>query len=276
LDSDIVAQKFKQITLEINSQSHQTLSPEDVALGFLKVANESMTRPIRNATEARGFVPDKHNLVSFGGAGGQHACAIASNLGIKRILIHKYSSILSAYGIALADLQSEASMPYSGNFEKRALPNIHQKIEQLKTKVKDSLFSQGVAESSMAFETTLSMRYKGSDTNISIWKPDDDDYGAAFIATHFREFAFSLNRDVVVDAIKVRGIGSSGTGPKKSSPFRELGEVRESCTRLPTSAKQEVYLQGSWESVPVQLLQNVGKGSIIEVRSLISFKPSFD
>jgi 5-oxoprolinase (ATP-hydrolysing) len=43
------------------------------------------------------------SLASFGGAGGQHACEIASLLGIKTILIHRYSSILSAYGLALAD-----------------------------------------------------------------------------------------------------------------------------------------------------------------------------
>ena len=81
-----------------------------------------MCRPIRALTEARGHAMSKHmydyfilvslktdemmiyyRLASFGGAGGQHACEIASLLGIKTILIHRYSSILSAYGLALAD-----------------------------------------------------------------------------------------------------------------------------------------------------------------------------
>ena len=89
---------------------------------FIKVANETMCRPIRALTEARGHATSKHmyavcfgfslsvklipfffRLASFGGAGGQHACEIASLLGIKTILIHRYSSILSAYGLALAD-----------------------------------------------------------------------------------------------------------------------------------------------------------------------------
>ena len=88
---------------------------------FIKVANETMCRPIRALTEARGYATSKHtcvfllhssfvvltrktcSLASFGGAGGQHACEIASLLGIKTILIHRYSSILSAYGLALAD-----------------------------------------------------------------------------------------------------------------------------------------------------------------------------
>jgi 5-oxoprolinase (ATP-hydrolysing) len=70
---------------------------------FVKVANETMCRPIRGLTEAKGYSTSKHTLATFGGAGGQHACEIARLLGINKILIHRYSSILSAYGLALAD-----------------------------------------------------------------------------------------------------------------------------------------------------------------------------
>ncbi|CAG8950620.1 hypothetical protein HYFRA_00002829 [Hymenoscyphus fraxineus] len=269
LDEQIVQEKFQEITKEINSQSNQNLTPEDVALGFLKVANESMSRPIRNATEARGFVPDRHNLVSFGGAGGQHATAIASNLGIKRVLIHKYSSILSAYGISLAQLQSEASAPYASVFNKNVLPDIRKKITALQSQVRESLLTQGVNESSIAFEISLSMRYKGSDTNIDIRKPLDDEYGESFIATHFREFAFSLSRDVIVDAVKVRGIGSSDTRPEFSSPLRELEIVRTSGTRISAASQQRVYIEGSWCSVPIHKLEDLPSHSIIEGPALI-------
>ena len=63
-----------------------------------------MARPIRTLTQARGYNPKNHILSVFGGAGGQHACAIASDLGIKQILIHKYCGILSAYGLGIADV----------------------------------------------------------------------------------------------------------------------------------------------------------------------------
>ena len=53
------------------------------------------------------------SLASFGGAGGQHACEIAQLLGIKTILIHSYSSILSAYGLALADRCAYSSTDYA-------------------------------------------------------------------------------------------------------------------------------------------------------------------
>ncbi|CZR65608.1 probable oxoprolinase [Phialocephala subalpina] len=269
LDDKIVAKKFQQLTKEINSQSNQNLSPEDVALGFLKVANESMSRPIRNATEARGFVPDKHNLISFGGAGGQHACSIARNLGIKRVLIHKYSSILSAYGISLAQIESEASTPYAGNFSTDALPDIQAKIDNLTAQVRESLLSQGVEPTSIKFAPTLSMRYKGSDTNISIKQPSDDDYGKAFIQTHHREFAFSLSRDIVVDAITVRGIGGSDVGSELSSPFEELKKLQDTATFAQSSSNQRVYIDGSWQDVPVYKLEDLAKGSMIKGPALI-------
>lgn len=71
LDTEIVAKKFAEFTAQINAESEVQFTPEQVAHGFIKVANESMCRPIRNATEARGFATYDHNLVSFGGAGGR-------------------------------------------------------------------------------------------------------------------------------------------------------------------------------------------------------------
>mmetsp|Transcript_99995 Transcript_99995/g.137618 ORF Transcript_99995/g.137618 Transcript_99995/m.137618 type:complete len:90 (-) Transcript_99995:1343-1612(-) len=83
----------------------------EVALGFIRVANETMSRPIRTLTQARGFNPKHHILNVFGGAGAQHACAIARDLGISKIFIHRYCGILSAYGLGLADVVKEAEEP---------------------------------------------------------------------------------------------------------------------------------------------------------------------
>ncbi len=70
--------------------------PRTSRLDSIEVANESMCRPIRALAEARGFEITSHNLAVFGGAGGQHACEIAGNLGIEKVVMHKYSSLLSA------------------------------------------------------------------------------------------------------------------------------------------------------------------------------------
>ncbi|KAI9162659.1 hydantoinase B/oxoprolinase [Paramyrothecium foliicola] len=203
LDTEIVKHKFQDLTAAFNAQTNQSLSPETVALGFLDIANETMSRPIRNATEARGFAPEKHNLVCFGGAGGQHACDIADKLGIKRILIHKWSSLLSANGIAQADLQYEALEPFGSRLNDKALAHISTRLDVLKAKVARELQLQSADEASITFDKSLVLRYFGTNTDITITKPEDDgDYSAAFEANHHREFGFFMKRDIVVEAIK--------------------------------------------------------------------------
>lgn len=81
LDYDITRKKFEEITRDIIEQTSQNLTLEEATLGFLDVANETMSRPMCNAVEVRGFAPSAHALASFGGTGGQHAYAIADKLG---------------------------------------------------------------------------------------------------------------------------------------------------------------------------------------------------
>jgi 5-oxoprolinase (ATP-hydrolysing) len=109
-----------------------------------------MTRPIRNLTEARGFETSSHHLACFGGAGGQHACNLARSLGIFRIIIHKYSSILSAYGLALADIVHEAQEPMAADFA-TSRDLVDQKLQGLVYRSTE-LLSQGFPEAQLRHE----------------------------------------------------------------------------------------------------------------------------
>ncbi|KAI7778944.1 hypothetical protein LA080_001461 [Diaporthe eres] len=269
LDSDIVAAKFRDITQDFNQQTSQQLTPEEVALGFLNVANETMSRPIRNITEARGFSPEAHNLVSFGGAGGQHACSIADKLGIKRILIHKWSSLLSAYGISHAELQHEILQPYSTKLASVAPGTIRDRLAELRLRVSAELLDQGASQSSLVFDESLVLRYFGTDTSITITRPADEDYAAAFTAHHLREFAFTLNRDIVIESIKVRGTGNLATPRRDIFPARELVSVKSSPLSARPSSSQRVYVEGRWRDVGVYRLESVPKGSMIEGPAMI-------
>ena len=82
-------EKFLALTKHINIQNGSDLSPAEVACGFIDVANSSMARPIRALTEQRGFRTSSHNLSCFGGAGGQHAAALAAQLGMHSVIVHK-------------------------------------------------------------------------------------------------------------------------------------------------------------------------------------------
>lgn len=269
LDSDIVSAKFKDITEDFNQQTSQQLTPEEVALGFLNVANETMSRPIRNITEARGFSPEAHNLVSFGGAGGQHACSIADKLGIKRILIHKWSSLLSAYGISHAELQHEILEPYSTKLGSVVPETIRDRLAELRARVSAELLDQGASQSSLAFDESLVLRYFGTDTSITISRPSDEDYAAAFTANHLREFAFTLNRDIIIESVKVRGTGNVGARHRDTLPTRELGSVKSAPLSTRPFSRQRVYIDGQWSDVGVYHLENIPKGSMIEGPAMV-------
>lgn len=271
LDTEVIIQKFSDITADFNNQTGQNLSTEDVALGFRNIANEAMSRPIRNATEARGFAPEDHNLVCFGGAGGQHACSIAEKLGIKRILIHRWSSLLSAHGISLATLQYESFEPFAEHLSTRAMQHVESRLAALSDRVARELKTQGADEGSLKFEELLVLRYFGTDTNITVSKPRDGDYARVFRETHLREFAFSMNRDIVIESIKVRGTGSAGSQVGKQLRWTDikLALNGEKSSKLEPNSRQAVYLDGSWENTDVFELGKIPERSVVAGPAMI-------
>ncbi|KAK8163902.1 oxoprolinase [Phyllosticta citrichinensis] len=271
LDAEIVKQNFQELTATINNSfdSEERMTPEEVAFGFLAMANETMSRPIRNITEARGFTISSHNLASFGGAGGQHACAIAQILDVPRIIIHRFSSILSAYGIGLADIVAETAAPSTCRYSKDNLKDILVQFEELKEKTTSDLVSQDVRQELVEHECFLNMRYEGSDTSLSIRQPENNDFQTSFAETHRREFAFELARPIVVDSIRVRGVGKSRDQDTQSaSIFQELKKLQ----RLPApeaQSTQSVFIQNGWIDVPVFELPLLDKGAFLFGPALI-------
>ncbi|SCN98004.1 related to 5-oxoprolinase [Fusarium fujikuroi] len=268
LDMEIVTRRFEHITQDFNRQTSQNLTPEEVASGFLNIANETMSRPIRNATEARGFAPESHDLVSFGGAGGQHACAIADKLGITRVIIHKLSSLLSAHGIAHAELQYEVFEPFAAELDAKAMEGVKTLLLTLKSKVTEELVSQKAAPESLVFDEALVLKYFGTDTNLSISKPADGDYAAAFTAMHLREFAFSMDRPIIIESVKVRGSGSTSAPSHETSASEELASSKRMVFSDYTT-RQKVYLDGSWQDTRVFRLCDAPEGSLINGPAII-------
>jgi len=111
LDGQATNGAFGRLQTRINehcaANGQASMSLDEIAFGFINVANEAMCRPIRALTQAKGYDTKQHVLACFGGAGSQHACAIARKLGMGKIFVHRYSSVLSAYGIAMADVVRE-------------------------------------------------------------------------------------------------------------------------------------------------------------------------
>ncbi|KAK2782477.1 hypothetical protein FQN52_000910 [Onygenales sp. PD_12] len=274
LDEGASARLFEEMTATINEEmpEGQKLTTDEVAYGFIKIANESMTRPIRSLTEAKGHDTSKHRLATFGGAGGQHAVAIAENLGIRQILVHRYSSVLSAYGMALADVVDESQVPESKVWSENenTKTELKQKMDSLKEGATQRLRDQGFQDKSIVFEEYLNMRYRGTESALMVINPNprlvpqistsgsDSDYGQAFVQQHEQEFGFTLpDRDIIVDDVRVRAIGKSFDDLGKTVD-QQLEEARpQDVGHGKASGTSLVYFEGGRRETPIYKLEDL-------------------
>ncbi|CAC9885667.1 unnamed protein product [Aureobasidium pullulans] len=286
LDPEASKKLFEELTTKINQEvKDKDMSADEVAYGFIKIANETMTRPIRSLTEARGHDTSKHRLATFGGAGGQHAVAIAEALGISQILIHRYSSVLSAYGMALADVVDERQEPDSKVWsdEGDVRKYFQSKMEELKKKSRATLKDQGFEEDHVHFEEYLNMRYRGTESALMVVRPSKEDadkkfngddwaFGKAFVEQHEQEFGFTLpDRDIIVDDVRARGIGKTFKGLEKTVD-QQLEEIKPKDVGKDEKiyGKSQVYFEGGRQETSIYKLEELVIGDRIRGPAIIA------
>ncbi|GAQ91252.1 oxoprolinase [Klebsormidium nitens] len=265
LEVDATRKAFKELAKEINAHrtaqgAGEPMSEEEVALGFLNVANEAMCRPIRQLTEMKGHDTSQHVLACFGGAGPQHACAIARALKMRTVLVHRYAGILSAYGMGLADVISEAQEPTKLTYSDASLSEIKERGARLEERVKSDLRRQGFGEKDIETDLLLNLRYEGTDTSIMVLPPKDgsQDYERAFVEQFKREYGFELRgRSVLVDDVRVHGTGR--TNILRQQEIAEAGGPPEA-----EPNKARCYFESGWHDTPVYMLNKLQGGHTFE------------
>ncbi|KAK0560324.1 hypothetical protein OC844_003828 [Tilletia horrida] len=275
LDEEVSRRLFEELRGQIVKETGKEMSVDEVAQGFIRIANETMCRPIRALTEAKGYSASKHILACFGGAGGQHACALARALGMSTVLVHKYSSILSAYGMALADRVFDKSTPASETWgAESGWARLERKFDELEKEVRAELEKQGFAGDRIKLEKMLNMRYDGTDTALMTLKPEDgNDFEAVFTKQYKQEFGFVLKgKPIIIDDVRVKGIGKSydSLGESVHAEHKRLlssssGGFKVAQTALDKAARRQVYFaeRGRVET-PIVRLKDVQVGEKIE------------
>lgn len=237
LDKEAACNAFAELTATINAsyseQGHAPLTVEEVALGFLRVADEVMVRPIREISVMRGFDIREHVLAVFGGAGAQHACSVARILGIRKVVVHRFSGILSACGMGMADTTVDQRQPAAAELGSKSLQTMRDELALLRAATEQELLEQGIPRERITGQCFLNLRYAGTDTALMIAEPEDGDYGAAFRAAYQREFGFTLqDRAVLIDDLRVRSAGQAGRVEKQSVPEAEAPPVQQARVRV--------------------------------------------
>ncbi|MBB4576299.1 hydantoinase B/oxoprolinase family protein [Rhizobium lentis] len=203
LDAEAVRAAFAELAETIGGGR----AAEDVADGFLAIAVENMANAIKKISVQRGYDVSDYALTCFGGAGGQHACLVADSLGMKTVLIHPFSGILSAYGMGLADIRATRQRAVLTEIAE-ALATIGGIRAELEEDVREELRLQGVEAAEMEIVTRLHLQYKGTDTALPVAFGPQEEMVRAFAIAHKKQFGFIFeDRPVVVDSIEVEGIG---------------------------------------------------------------------
>ena len=252
-------------------------TPEDVADGFLRIAVENMANAIKKISVQRGYDVTEYCLTVFGGAGAQHACAIADTLGMTTCLIHPMASLLSAYGMGLADIRASRAQALEAELTAESRLETAAMLDGQSVQALSEVEAQGVAEADIQIETTLHLKVKGTDTSLPIAFADEAEMRAAFTAAHKARFGFSPgNSPLVIENVSVEAIGAASD---LSEPKLETVSRPES---YKTATIAPVYLGGAWHNARFVKRTDMGPGDtltgpavLVEPHTSIAIEPGW-
>jgi len=219
LDTTAVEQRLQALCERIAaSPLGKRYMPRDLAEGFVQIANANMVRAVRKISVAKGYDPADYALVSFGGAGAQHACAIARALGIHTILIHPFAGILSAYGMGLADIRRHGEQAVLEPYSEATLQQIEPLFGKLESRALEQVESEGVARERIQPPIrSLDMRYHGAESTINVVRPAGGNYAERFESLHEQLYGYHHSgRPMEIVAARVEVVGSITDPPEKA------------------------------------------------------------
>jgi 5-oxoprolinase (ATP-hydrolysing) len=276
-----VAARIEEIRAEL-AAAGLARAPDEVAAGFVEVANAAMARAIQEVSVARGVDPRACALVGFGGAAGQHVCALARRLGMRRIVLHPLAGLLSAWGIGLApaswDGQRDAGrvrLPESG-----PLPApVRRAFAELARAGRAALAAEGVPPRRVRVERRLDLRYAGSEASVAVAEPADGDWARAFAAEHLARFGYArAGRAIEISTARVRAAGPAGRVPRVARARRRCAggaprRLRSVSAWFPGAGRVEAPVFAREELRPGDAL--AGPAIVLEDAATLVLDPGF-
>lgn len=266
LDAESVQEAFIALSDEIAKSSQTHRSPEEVAFGYIKIAISKMSNAIKHVSVQRGHDVRDCALVCFGGAGGQHACLIAEELGIKNILIHPLAGLLSAYGIGLADTRLIKDLDVNISLENLSLSELSAEINAEAEKLKQQIKKKGHFNSINTL-ITAHLQMEGSDYSLPVAFSSLELMQEEFQNKHLKRYGFvDANRKLIASSISIQVCGAEETGAM------ELCEGQDS-ERKPGGLKGRFYSKDfrgeGWFEAPLLERKNLINGEIIKGPAII-------
>jgi 5-oxoprolinase (ATP-hydrolysing) len=265
LDLEAVRAGFAAMAVEITSASGKAVTPEQVAEGFIEIAVGNMANVIKQISVQRGHDVTEYALVSFGGAGGQHACLVADALGMKTVFIHSLAGVLSAYGMGLADQTAMREAAVEARLADCA--DLSARLDTLGAQAAAELLAQGVAQERIALLLRVHLRYEGTDSAIVV------QYGAAaamqaeFEQAYKKRFSFLMpHKALVVEAVSAEAVGRSDADAADDDAQVAAGEPRDAHAERTIG----MYSGGRWLDAGLYLRDSLQSGDCVSGPAIIA------
>jgi len=277
LDRGIVVRRLEHLAGQVELRTGVPLSPIEAAEGFLEIANANMAAAIKRISVAKGYDLRDYVLTSFGGAGAQHACSIASLLGIARVLCSPYAGVLSALGIGVADIKRIDQRTVDHPLSDDALEELRPSFAEMAHRLEEALVADGADMTRLLPpSSTLDLCYAGQATLLTVALAPAAEARAAFESQHHQLYGYThADRDVEIRAIRVEA-----TAP---SAHRDVGVSPAGGVACDDKRRTTMIVDGNSQEVPVVLRCELtpdaripGPAIVIEPTSTIVIDPVWE
>ena len=252
-DVEVVRHRFAELAASLGQ------TPERVASGALQLAVETMAAAIRRVSLHRGEDIRGGVLVAYGGAGGQHACRLAAELGLNMVLLHPMAGVLSAFGMGQARQRCRRQMHLGAALSPDLLAALPDQVERLTREAQETLRRQGDGTDSKAEASevwvSLALRYPSAEQTLVLsWCADQsvDALISAFQASHQQRYGYCIDAD---QALIVEQLNVEVTAPQQfetTATATAAAEMAEPTPEAETSLQVSMHLESSgWTQVPL-------------------------
>lgn len=236
LDAEATQARFEALAREAG------MTPEVLAEGFLTIAVENMANAVKKISVQRGYDVTDYCLTVFGGAGAQHACAIADTLGMSRCLIHPFASLLSAYGMGLADIRASRAQAVEAELTTISRLEAAAALDSLSSAAVTEVAAQGIEEAQITVTMQAHLKVKGTDTALAVPFAALPAMQEAFAAAHSARFGFAPGGvPLVIEAVSAEAIGKAADVTERTRDTVDRPEGT-----YDTARTAPVFFDGAW------------------------------
>jgi 5-oxoprolinase (ATP-hydrolysing) len=270
LDAETAKEKFQELAGQITDATGDRRGPDQVAAGFVEIAVANMANAIKKISVQRGYDVTEYVLNVFGGAGGQHACAVADALGMSKVLIHPLAGVLSAYGIGLADIVAMREQAVEAPLTADMIAALPRTLEPLEQDARAEVEAEGTPAERITAAHRAHLRYDGTDTAVIVPVGSLAEMTGAFEASYARRFSFLMpDKTIIVEAVSVEVTGAQ-QDLGADTTVRSAPEDGARPERPVSVARVPMFTAGAWAEVDLFVRDGLTPGHVVDGPAILA------